>query len=277
MIWAMKSHESPQAFRQRVLRQQRILTRLRLAATHLADAQLERTWAIVSAHQQGLSVRQIAAATGLSAARVHQLLSSADAQQIPRWLSRLREEQGEEGAAQPEQTSQLSLTDEQSPSPQPQPQPTQIPASSQSLRPLQSSELEAELEAEVAVLRRCIGWLEQLERGEMVVVNMHLETDAETEYVRFDGERVRRILERIAADVEKLAHQGREGSTQAPTNVSALPQGEQTQPHAQPQRQEEDALARHRHRLAEPPPKERNLSPKEERAALRAKLGLPPK
>src|SRR5262245_15460115 len=35
------------------------------ATQHLDDAQRERVWAIVEAHQSGLSVRQIATATGL--------------------------------------------------------------------------------------------------------------------------------------------------------------------------------------------------------------------
>jgi hypothetical protein len=103
---------------------------------------------------------------------------------------------------------------------------------------------------------------------------MRLETDAETEYVRFDGERVRRILRRIAADVEELIHPGDLASVEPSTDPAAPSETKQEQ---QKQQQEQDAQARHRRRLAEPPPKERKLSPREERAALRAKLGLPPK
>ena len=78
--------ECAEDLRQRGRRERQIVERLRTGAVHLADAQVERTWAIVSAHQQGLSIRQIAAATGLSSTRVHQLLTSADAQEIPVWL-----------------------------------------------------------------------------------------------------------------------------------------------------------------------------------------------
>jgi hypothetical protein len=47
------------------------------------DAQVERIWAIVSAHQAGLSIRKIANATGLSSSRIHQLLSAPEAKEIP--------------------------------------------------------------------------------------------------------------------------------------------------------------------------------------------------
>ena len=77
--------------RQCVRREQQLIERLRLAAFRLDAPQEERTWAIVAAHRQGLAIRQIVAATGLSATRVHQLLTTAATAGIPAWLSRLRE------------------------------------------------------------------------------------------------------------------------------------------------------------------------------------------
>src|SRR5689334_13349738 len=71
----------------RIRRDQRFAGRLRLATERLEEARGERIWAIVEAHQSGLSVRQIAAATGLSSSRVHQLLGSDEAREIPRWLN----------------------------------------------------------------------------------------------------------------------------------------------------------------------------------------------
>jgi hypothetical protein len=50
--------------------------RLRRARFRYEAAKIERARAIVSAHRAGLSVRKIAAAVGLGATRVHQLLSS---------------------------------------------------------------------------------------------------------------------------------------------------------------------------------------------------------
>jgi hypothetical protein len=53
----------------------------------------------------------------------------------------------------------------------------------------------------VGVLRRCTDWLQRLERGENVVVNLRPDADVETEFVAFDRPRVVRVLERIAADL----------------------------------------------------------------------------
>jgi AraC-like DNA-binding protein len=77
-------------FRERIRSEGQLATRLRLATERLEEAQQERIWAVVEAHQAGLSIRQIAAATGLSPSRVHQLLGSEEAKEIPRWLSQRR-------------------------------------------------------------------------------------------------------------------------------------------------------------------------------------------
>src|SRR3954451_17708789 len=77
-------------FHQRIRREPQFAARLRLATERLEDAQRERIWAIVEAHQSGLSVRQIADATGLSSSRVHQLLGSGEGRGAPRWLSKQR-------------------------------------------------------------------------------------------------------------------------------------------------------------------------------------------
>src|SRR3954468_21742486 len=157
----MEPHDE---FQERIRREQQIAARLRLATQRLDDAQRERVWAIVEAHQSGLSVRQIATATGLSSSRVHQLLGSDEAREIPRWLSQQRRRG--------------------------RPSPPAVPA-----------RLAAELEA----LRRCHEWLENLDRGERVVVNLRPETDPETEYVSFDRPRVLRVLARIIADLDEMA------------------------------------------------------------------------
>src|SRR3954452_23948141 len=86
----METHDE---LKERIQREQRLAARLRLATERLEEAQRERIWAVVEAHQSGLSIRQIAAATGLSSSRVHQLLGSEEAQEIPRWLSQRREQE----------------------------------------------------------------------------------------------------------------------------------------------------------------------------------------
>src|SRR5438093_1612127 len=70
----LKAMETREQLHQRIQREQQLKARLRLATTRLADAEQERLWAIMAAHQAGLSIRQIAAATGLSRSRIHQLL-----------------------------------------------------------------------------------------------------------------------------------------------------------------------------------------------------------
>jgi len=81
--------ESRDEWRQRFHHEQRILARLRLAATRLEEAQQERIWGIAAARALGLSIRQIATATHLSPSRVHQLFQTEEAQRIPLWLSQL--------------------------------------------------------------------------------------------------------------------------------------------------------------------------------------------
>jgi DNA-binding transcriptional MerR regulator len=196
-----------EVLRERVRHERRLLERLQTANIHFADAQLERLWAIKSAHELGLSIRQIAAATGLSSSRIQQVLQGEDPARIPNWASGWRD-----------------------------------PAEDEKKKPLA---------AEVRLLRQCAQWLKQLEDGEEVCVNLRLDDDPETEDVRFDRNRVIRVLERIAADLDQLT-QGK------PTEV------------------EGDALIEHKRRLAEMPKVQRRLSTREARNTLRAEINLPP-
>jgi hypothetical protein len=198
-----------------------------LATTRLHEAERERIWAIVAARDAGLSIRQIATATGLSRSRIHQLLQDPEARQIPTWLTHLRaRDHTSEGATDTE------------------------PSSAQTA-------VQAHVADEVEVLRWCLDWLAQLERGEMVVVNLRPDSEDATEFVRFDQARVRRVLARIAADLDALAHHG---------------------PATDPERPEEptDPRTRHRRRLAESDEKPRGRTAKEQREALRHAFGLPP-
>jgi hypothetical protein len=213
--------------RQHFLREQQTNKRLRLATTRLHEAEQERIWAIVAARDAGLSIRQIATATGLSRSRIHQLLQDDEAREIPTWLVHLRDpDRASEGEADT------------------------TPSSSQ-------TDVQARIAEEVEVLRWCLDWLAQLERGEMVVVNLRPDTEDATEFVRFDQARVRRVLAQIAADLDTLAHHRPATDTERPEEPP-------------------DPRTRHRRRLAESDEKPRGRTAKEQRDALRHAFALPP-
>ena len=101
-----------------------------------------------------------------------------------------------------------------------------------------------------ALLRECIDWLERLERGELVAVNLRESSERETEYVPVDRAQVRVVLQRIAQDLEGQAAGG--GSPR------------------------EGPVTSRRERLADLLPKPARLSPWQERAELRRQVGLDP-
>jgi hypothetical protein len=213
--------------RQRFQYEQQAKKRLRLATTRLREAEQERIWAIVAARDAGLSIRQIATATGLSRSRIHQLLQDAEAREIPTWLTHLR---GRDHTSDGE----AAIAHAASP-----------------------AVMQASVADEVEVLRWCIDWLAQLERGEVVVVNLRPDTEDVTELVRFDQARVRRVLARIAADLDMLARHGPATDMERPEEPT-------------------DPRTRHRRRLAESDEKPRGRTAKEQRDALRHAFGLPP-
>jgi hypothetical protein len=156
--------------RQRFQREQPTKNRLHLATTRLHEAAQERLWASVAARDAGLSIRQIATATGWSRSHIHPLLQDAETREIPTWLTHLRgSDHASAGKADTEPSSS----------------PTAVLA---------------RLAEEVEVLRWCLDWLAQLERGEMVGVNLRSDSEEVADFVRFDQARVRRVLARIAAD-----------------------------------------------------------------------------
>jgi hypothetical protein len=71
-------------------REQRVLTRVSLAAWRLEQAERERTWALVSARAEGISIRTLATAAGLSPSRVHQIVAVADLDALDAALGELR-------------------------------------------------------------------------------------------------------------------------------------------------------------------------------------------
>ena len=220
--------ESREQLKQQVSKEKRLIVRLALAKTRLEDAEREHIWAIAAAHAEGLSIRKIAAVLGLSSSRVHQLLHTDEACQIPEWLTLLNEANV---------SSDEPLLSGQSPA----------------LRKVQQP-----LVNEVDVLRGCIGWLEQLARGERVVVNLRAESDLRTAYVGVDQTWVLRVLKRVAADLDRLS------GHRSPMDEDAGEGDPIT------------AGVKRRRRFAEPEPDWSSLSQREQRAILREKIGLPP-
>jgi hypothetical protein len=156
-------------------------------------------------------------------------LQDNEAHESPAWLSALR---APEHAADGERPAEQSISQ------------TQMPA-------------QVRLADEGEVLRWCLDWLERLERGEQVVVNLRPETEDTTEYVLFDQARVRRVLARIVADRDTLARHNPETRTECAEQAA-------------------DPRARHRQRLAEPAEQpQRGRTAKAQREALRKAFGLP--
>jgi hypothetical protein len=106
------------------------------------------------------------------------------------------------------------------------------------------------------VLRWCLAWLEQLDQGKKVVVNLRPDTDEHTQFVRFDHARVLRVLVRITSDFDALARRAPQDATEVPED-------------------ETDPRKRHQRRLAEPEEKPRGRTAKAQREALRKACGLP--
>ncbi len=60
-----------------------------MASRRVEEAERKRVWAVAAANSAGLSIRKIGVATNLSSSRLHQLLHTDEAGEIPDWLSQL--------------------------------------------------------------------------------------------------------------------------------------------------------------------------------------------
>jgi hypothetical protein len=67
-----------------------VLLRVSRAAWRLEQAERERSWALASARAEGVSIRTLAAAVGLSSSRVHQIVAAADLDELDAALGELR-------------------------------------------------------------------------------------------------------------------------------------------------------------------------------------------
>jgi hypothetical protein len=71
-------------------RERRVLARVSRAAWRLDQAERERSWALASARAEGISIRTLATAIGLSPSRVHQIVADADLDALDAVLGELR-------------------------------------------------------------------------------------------------------------------------------------------------------------------------------------------
>ena len=160
-------------FREACRHKEMIHTRLARASFRLEMAELERLWAIVSAHREGMSIREIAKPVGLSPTRVHQIVSTPNADAVEGALSVLREL----GWPAPEDPS--SGDEEQ---------------------------VADRLDEEAASLEVCARWLEELSAGRKPVVNLRPPEDwPDSDHTMVDFARLIRILRRISHDIHELA------------------------------------------------------------------------
>ena len=120
-------------------RERRVLLRVSRAAWRLEQAERERSWALASARAEGVSIRTLAAAVGLSSSRVHQIVVAADLDALDGQLGELR------AAGWPAPEDPDGDDDAE----------------------LDGRELIADrLVDEVGWLRQCAGWLTRLHAGE---------------------------------------------------------------------------------------------------------------
>ena len=161
-------------------RERRVLLRVSRAAWRLEQAERERSWALASARAEGVSIRALAAAAGLSPSRVHQIVAAADLDELDAALGELR------AAGWPAPEDPDGDDDAE----------------------LDGRELIADrLVDEAGWLRQCFGWLTHLHTREFPpVINLRPEGDhPDRAHVVVDVPRVAAILDRIAADIDELA------------------------------------------------------------------------
>ena len=157
-------------------RERRVLTRVSRAAWRLEQTERERVWALVSARAEGISIRKLAAAAGLSPSRVHQLVAAADLGALDAALGGLR------AAGWPAPEDPDSRED------------TELDG---------RGNIAGRLSDEVGWLRQCADWLAHLDADSYPpVVNLRPAADwPDTAGTVVGLARVRAVIDRIAADV----------------------------------------------------------------------------
>jgi hypothetical protein len=119
-------------------RERRVLARVARAAWRLEQAERERKWVLVSARAEGISIRTLATAVGLSPSRVHQIVADAGLDALDAALGELRAA-GWPAPEDPDSDEDADLDGR--------------------------DHLADRLSDEVGWLRQCAGWLRQLDGG----------------------------------------------------------------------------------------------------------------
>ena len=137
-------------------------------------------WALVSARAEGVSIRKLAAAAGLSPSRVHQLVADTDLDVLDAALGELRAA-GWPAPEDPDSWEDAELGGRDS--------------------------IADRLSDEVSWLRQCAGWLAHLDADSYPpAVNLRPAADwPDRAVLAVDLARVRAVIDRIAADVHELA------------------------------------------------------------------------
>jgi len=161
-------------------RRRRLLARVSLAAWRLEQAEREQEWALASANAEGVSIRALASAVGLSPSRVHQLAGAAHVDALAEALGELRAV-GWPAPGDPDPDEDVELDGRDT--------------------------IADRIRDEVEWLRRCVDSLTQLETGGYPpVVNLRPAADwPDTANVGVNLTRVRAVIDRIAADLDELA------------------------------------------------------------------------
>jgi hypothetical protein len=157
-------------------RERRVLAREARAAWRWDQAVQERAWALVSAHAEGVSIRTLAKAVGLSPSRVHQIVAGADVDALAVELGELRAS-GWPAPADPDASEDAELDGR--------------------------AEIADRIGDEVSWLRRCADWIAQIDTGRYPPsVNLRPAGEwPDTAHVMVDLARVRAVVVRIAADL----------------------------------------------------------------------------
>jgi len=157
-------------------RERRVLTRVSRAGWRLEQAERERRWALVSARAEGISIRALVTAIGLSPSRVRQLVAAAD----------------------------LDALDELRAAGWPAPED---PDSGEDIELGGRDTIAGRLSDEVSWLRQCAGWLARLDADSCPpAASLRPSADWPARAIVAAGlARVAAVIDRIAADVDELA------------------------------------------------------------------------